>query len=333
MLILVLLSFLTFFPTKNRDNGLQNKTICIDPGHGGTADTDHYRVGPTGEREEWINLRVAKILQQMLTQKGARVVMTRDEDVFVPLDQRARIARDANADLFISIHHNATADSSVNFPILYYHGYASENEGSVAFGKLLAKEFISHLYDPRPTPASLASDFTIFPNAGASVLRNTYGIPAIIAEASFFSNADEERRLKSEAYNLKEAMAYLKAIEAFFTDPIPPIADLNSRVAQIPPFKVFQEAERMSPIAKRWKQDFEEAKELLQSPHSDDHQIALALFTRSASSFPDSYLAKKCHEYRAQLLTKLGDSKAGKEAEIRAKEFYIDLPELMPSTD
>lgn len=112
MLILVLLSFLTFFPTKNRDNGLQNKTICIDPGHGGTADTDHYRVGPTGEREEWINLRVAKILQQMLTQKGARVVMTRDEDVFVPLDQRARIARDANADLFISIHHNATADSS-----------------------------------------------------------------------------------------------------------------------------------------------------------------------------------------------------------------------------
>ena len=45
------------------EDPLAGRTICIDPGHGGTADTDSYRVGPTGEREEWIDLRVALILR------------------------------------------------------------------------------------------------------------------------------------------------------------------------------------------------------------------------------------------------------------------------------
>ncbi|MCG6947753.1 MAG: hypothetical protein LJE93_02405, partial [Acidobacteria bacterium] len=45
-------------PRRN-DDPLAGRTICVDPGHGGTAEIDSYRVGPTGEREEWINLRVA----------------------------------------------------------------------------------------------------------------------------------------------------------------------------------------------------------------------------------------------------------------------------------
>lgn len=52
---------------------LARKKICIDPGHGGTAATDHYRVGKGGEREEWINLRVALLLKKMLEDKQATV--------------------------------------------------------------------------------------------------------------------------------------------------------------------------------------------------------------------------------------------------------------------
>ena len=113
---------------------LTNKIICIDPGHGGTALTDNYRVGPGGEREEWINLRVALLLRDMLVKKGAKVILTRERDEAIGLEDRARIARDRNSDIFISIHHNATADTSVNFPIIYFHGNASEN---LPFGGLL----------------------------------------------------------------------------------------------------------------------------------------------------------------------------------------------------
>ncbi len=320
------------FAQKKGENPLAGKIICLDPGHGGTAATDSYRVGPGGEREEWINLRVAVFLKQMLEDKGARVVMTRTEDVFVPLPDRAKICVDAGSDIFISIHHNATADSSVNFPIIYFHGHVSENMAGVLFGKLLAKEFVTTLYNGKVSEegnfASLASDFTIFPEAGASVLRNTYGIPAVLAEASFFSNAKEEQLLKSKAHNLDEARAYLKALELFFSRPVPGITAKNTVVTGIPAFSVFREAERMSPVAKRWKQDFYDALSLMKQADPASDAQALELFTRSARSFPDSYLAAQCHRYRSRLLEKKGEAEAAQEESKRAKEYYAELPGL-----
>ncbi len=125
---------------------LRGKIICIDPGHGGTALTDAYRVGPTGEREEWVNLRVALLLKHKLENKGATVILTRENDQSVTLAARAEMAVSAKADVFLSIHHNATADSAVNFPILYFHGSASENLAGVAMGKALADSFKKHFY-------------------------------------------------------------------------------------------------------------------------------------------------------------------------------------------
>jgi N-acetylmuramoyl-L-alanine amidase len=78
---------------------LTGKTICVDPGHGGTALTDSYRVGPSGEREEWINLRVGLMLQKMLEEKGAKVLITRTEDKVVSLPDRAKLAVENKADL------------------------------------------------------------------------------------------------------------------------------------------------------------------------------------------------------------------------------------------
>ncbi|MCK5086496.1 MAG: N-acetylmuramoyl-L-alanine amidase, partial [Melioribacteraceae bacterium] len=89
------------------DNPLKGKVVCIDPGHGGTAETDSFRVGPTGEREEWINLRVALKLAEMLIEDGAEVILTRSEDESVSLRARAELAINKEADVFVSIHHNA----------------------------------------------------------------------------------------------------------------------------------------------------------------------------------------------------------------------------------
>lgn len=321
-LLLTALASVTTAQSKRKP--LKGKIICIDPGHGGTAATDSYRVGPGGEREEWINLRVGLLLQKMLEKKGAKVVMTRIEDVQVPLADRAKLANDRKAALFVSIHHNATADSSVNFPIIYFHGNRSENVASVDFGKELGARLLKYLHRPGK-PLSLVSDFTIFADAGASVLRNTYGMPAVLAEASFFTNPSEEQQLKQPQHNQQEALAYMEAIIAFFAKPIAPIAAKNSKVPVIPAFKVFQEAERMTPIARRWKQDFEEGKVFMTKRDTALLRESYELFTRSARSFPDSYVAGQCHQNRAVLLRKLGKAAEAVQEDQRFKEYYVPL--------
>ena len=302
---------------------LEGKVICLDPGHGGTAAFDSYRVGPTGEREEWIDLRVALILKDMLEAKGARVLMTRTEDVQVPLKDRAVLAVENKADVFISIHHNATADSEVNFPIIYYHGNASENLASVQLGKCLARRVNKALFDGKK-PVSLVSDHTIFPTAGSAVLRHSYGIPAVICEASFFTNPEEEQRLKNKEYNRKEAEAYARALEDFFSLTRLPIKEKYSH-GMLTPFPVFQEAERMNEIAKRWQQDFIEARQLMSEETTDSLGKAYQLFSRSAKSFPDSWVARECHIYRAKILQKIGKKEEAAQERRRIEEYYIPI--------
>ncbi len=302
---------------------LQGKVICIDPGHGGTAETDDYRVGPSGEREEWINLRVAVILQELLEEHGATVLMTRTRDVQVGLEERADPAVENNADVFVSLHHNATADPEVNFPIIYYHGNASENQASVQLGECLARYLAEYLYEG-DTPVSLVSDHTIFPGSGTAVLRHSYGIPGVIGEASFFSNPEEEQRLKDPLYNYKEAKAYFRALESFFSQDIKPIKEKYSS-GKVEPFEVFQEDERMRKEATEWYDNYRNATSLLNQNTPEAREKAYQLFTLSARSFPDSRVAHKCHAYRSQILRMQGKAQAALMAARRLKEYYVPV--------
>jgi N-acetylmuramoyl-L-alanine amidase len=304
----------------SQQNALKGRVIFLDPGHGGTADTDAYRVGPTGEREEWVNLRVALVLRDMLKAHGARVVMSRTSDSAVSLRARAETAKAANAEVFVSIHHNATADTSVNFPIIYFHGNASENRASVRLAQLAAKELRSALFDDNG-PVSIVSDHVIFPRSGTAVLRHSYGIPGIIGEATFFTNPAEERRLKDRNYNRREAAAYLAALETFFSREQPPVAEKYS-LYRLPPFEVLQEAERMRPEARRWLQDYREGKQLLQDGKLEN---AYRRLTRSARSFPDSYVAREVHLLRAEALDKMDSTAAAQKARLRAREYFANL--------
>ena len=299
---------------------VSGKKICIDPGHGGTAATDTFRVGLLGEREEWINLRVALMLKKMLTAKGAKVLMTRTADVKVDLEKRAELATSSKADLFVSIHHNSTADRNVNFPIVYFHGAVSKNDASVQAAKFFTREVQKLLFNGKGH-TSVVSDYTIFPKKGAAVLRHSYGIPALLVESSFFSNVEEETRLKQQEYNLREATAFMNAIEAFFSRPRSKIKE-KKIPDQLPVFQVLEEADRMKPEALIWLQDFETAKELYKKKDSISVQKAYDLFTRSARSFPDSWVAKECHEYRSAILHQFKRVKEAREESKRAKEFY-----------
>ncbi len=302
---------------------LKGRTICIDPGHGGTAATDSFRVGPTGEREEWIDLRVSLMLADLLKKDGASVILTRKADKDVGLKARADLAIARHADLFISVHHNATADSSVNIPIIYFHGNASENQASVEFAKRFARE-IRFLWPNGNIPVSITSDFVIFPTSGASVLRNSYGIPGIIGEASFFSNPAEELRLKDREHNKQEALAYHRAILNYFTGPQLPVLELKSRVS-LPPFPVFQEAGRMDPLALKWQEDYEEGCRLAVSDDPDSLALADSLLTRSVRYFPDSWLAGDAHLQRSRVLAKMGRTAEAEEARQRCEEHYVPM--------
>ena len=92
--------------TMVRSLGLGVRTIVLDPGHGGT---DPGCLGKSGAREKDIVLDVTQSLRKMLVEKnGFNVVLTRESDIFVPLEDRTVIANQKRADLFISIHANAT---------------------------------------------------------------------------------------------------------------------------------------------------------------------------------------------------------------------------------
>lgn len=321
--ILIMVSLVVTQCTSDNSNHLIGKIICIDPGHGGTAETDSFRVGPSGEREEWINLKVALKLKDLLKESGAKPVLTRTSDEAIGLKTRADLAIDSNADVFVSIHHNATADTSVNFPIIYFHGNASENKASVYLGKLLAKNIRTKLFD-KDTPVSLVSDHVIFPGSGTAVLRHSYGIPGVIGEASFFTNAKEEERLKSDEYNQKEAEAYYNALMEYFKYKAQPILEKYS-TTKLPRFEVFQEADRMDPVALLWEEDYKEGLRLSNSSDKDSLHNAVALFSRSVKSFPDSWLAREAHLRRGDMLLKLNRSAEADTALLRAKEYYVKV--------
>jgi len=319
-------------PPPSVHSPLAGKIIVVDPGHGGTAATDHFRVGPSGQREEWVNLRVAEFLKEMLEARKATVLMTRTDDVAVELKDRAMIAVDNHADVFLSIHHNATADPTVNFPIVYYHANASGNPASVALATHLGRRIAKSLYRRDP-PISIVSDHTIFPGSGAAVLRHSFGIPGVIGEATFFSNPREDERLRHPEYNRREAAAYVRALEDFFAAPPPPALDRYNK-GRIPPMETLQEAERMEDTAKRWREDFDEGEELLQSAQAEGtsqtkadelREQALALFSRSARSFPDSPVARQCHIYMAEILQDQGKTDVATLERRRVEEYYVPI--------
>jgi len=291
----------------------------VDPGHGGTAATDSYRVGPTGEREEWVNLRVALLLRDLLEQRGARVVLTREHDLEVGLQARAELARDVAADAFVSLHHNATADPTANFPVVYYHGYASANPAGVRLARHLARRLNAALFADS-AEAVVVSDHVIFAGAGTAVLRHSYGIPGVIGEASYFTNPHEEARLRDPAHNRREAEAYALALEDFFADPVPAIHPKDGTDA-IEPFRAAQESERMAEVARRWRQDYVQGRALLRQPRPDLGR-AYELLTRSVRSFPDSPVARDAHRLRADIRALQGRHDEARATRRRVAEFY-----------
>ncbi len=192
---------------------LEGIKICLDPGHGGQAYLLNYKRGPTGLREAEVNLRVALHLREFLKEAGASVFMTRTDDSFVSLPDRSEIANKNAVDFFISLHHNSFSDPETNYTSTWYHQDADDSRASLDLARYVQQSVADALRLPQFTPTGLYSDRLVIPS-GFGVLRQTKG-PAILVEASFYSNPEEEQRLKKESYNKREAYGYFIGIARY----------------------------------------------------------------------------------------------------------------------
>ena len=102
-------------------------TVILDAGHGGS---DDGALGPNGQLEKQVALDVTRALARRLRARGLRVVMTRSDDTFVPLEERTAIANDARGDLFVSIHANAARDARIHGSETYFPRAGSERRRS-----------------------------------------------------------------------------------------------------------------------------------------------------------------------------------------------------------
>jgi N-acetylmuramoyl-L-alanine amidase len=232
--------------------------IAIDAGHGGK---DVGAQGNNGVQEKDVVFAIAKKLEGIVSrQAGMRAVMIRNGDYFVPLNERVRMAHEAKADLFVSIHADAYHDPSAHGASVYTLAkkgasssdarWLAENENAADFYALKGQDFkddalSSVLKDLSKSAAKEASQ-----NIGVHVLKSVKSvshlhrssvqragfvvlkspdIPSILVETAFISNPDEEYRLTTNAYQDRMASAVFGGIMAHFKQ----YAPANTYLAQL----------------------------------------------------------------------------------------------------
>ena len=181
---------------------LKGKTIVLDPGHS----PDPGSVGPTGYREADANLSIALVLRQMLKAAGANVVMTRDDSSDLPLYDRPVIAKDSDADLFVSIHNNALPDGVNPFTnngvsTYYYHPH------SINLAKAIQSEMVK---------ATGLPDHGLY-YGNLAVDRPTQ-YPAVLVECAFMIVPEQEAMLKTYRFRKTVAGAIMRGIEHFLEE-------------------------------------------------------------------------------------------------------------------
>jgi len=189
---------------------LKGKTIVIDPGHGGP---DSGAIGPNYTFEKDNNLAIASYLNDILTQAGATVRLTRETDVCVALkyteraDLQARVAlaNNTKSDLFISLHNNANSNPDHNGTSTYY---SSQNPQATESAKLAdaVQNMITGTVNTNNEGVRTANFY---------VLKNT-NMPSILIEVAYLSNPHEEERLQNPIFQKNVATAIVHGLSIYF---------------------------------------------------------------------------------------------------------------------
>ena len=216
------------------------KTIVIDPGHGG-RDSGARGLRQTEEKD--ITLKVGVKLRELLSkQPGVRVLMTRDRDVFVELEDRARFANNNGADLFVSIHVNSHPSRSVKGIEIYHFGEAKDQRalevaarenGTPLNSTGVGWEYlVADLLTTKKIEASLELAWTtkqaIVTQMNGHYAVNDHGVktapfyvlrftsmPSILAEIAYISNPAEEDLLRKPRFVRDVAQSLFQGVTSF----------------------------------------------------------------------------------------------------------------------
>jgi len=222
----------------------RNKTIVIDPGHGGK---DPGAIGYRRYREKIVVLQIAKALKKILKSRGYKVYMTRNRDVFIKLRNRTKFANKKNADIFVSIHANAVRHKNAKKASGLESYFLATSRSSRA-KKVAAMENKADLdemdfYGKESFLNTLNSHNIIAANKLAidlqrgalSTLKQKYRhvkdsgvregpfwvlvgaqMPAVLVEVGFITNPTEARRLVNRTYQKTMALGLANGIERYF---------------------------------------------------------------------------------------------------------------------
>ncbi|MCS7233221.1 MAG: N-acetylmuramoyl-L-alanine amidase family protein [Synergistetes bacterium] len=218
--------------------------IVVDPGHGGA---DPGTIGPMGTKEKDVVLSISLYLREELVKRGYRVALTRDKDIYIPLEERTKIANKLRADVFISIHCNASFSSSVNGSEVYYMSLPSDSSAmavalrenmEVGLGSeevkrktemlvriledmmknvkinessKLAEEVYKALSKGNlETPVKRVAQAPFFVLRGAAM-------PAVLVEIGFMSNPKDEKLLRTSSWQKRIALLLADGLDVYLS--------------------------------------------------------------------------------------------------------------------
>ena len=220
-------------PSLAQQLGVSVKTIVIDPGHGGK---DPGAVSQT-RQEKQIVLSLSKTLRDLLIKKGYHAQLTRETDVYIPIRKRTQFATDQKADLFISIHANASLSAKASGIETYYLALASDESARItAMRENVEVEYnmkeldalvgripkerkstesrrLAELIQAQLTSGKQVRDRGV-KHAPFVVIIGTK-VPAVLVEVGFISNPPEGKKLTTKAYQHQLATAIAKGIEQY----------------------------------------------------------------------------------------------------------------------
>jgi N-acetylmuramoyl-L-alanine amidase len=216
------------------------RTVVIDPGHGGE---NPGASGAGGTLEKDVVLSIARKLKaELVNARGLQVFLTRDRDLDVGLDERTAIANNYKADLFVSIHANASGARGAKGSEVYFLSYQASDDESrwmaqtegaaepVAGGApgsdlaliLWDMAQAEHLEESSALASRIQEELAVVTGSeGRGVKQAPFRVlvgaamPAILVEVAFISNPEEEKLLASDAYQAKIAASLARGIERF----------------------------------------------------------------------------------------------------------------------
>ncbi|MGR9046324.1 MAG: N-acetylmuramoyl-L-alanine amidase [Gammaproteobacteria bacterium] len=267
-------------PTKALKTAVHRKRdviIAVDAGHGGD---DPGARGPHGTREKDVTFSIAKKLADMINRKpGMKAVLVRKGDYYIDLRKRMKIAREAKADLFISIHADAFHDASVKGASVFTlsnrgatseaarwlanHENASDLVGGVSLDDkddVLASVLLD-LSQTATQEASVNVAGKVLSNlkqighlhqhsvqkAGFMVLKSP-DVPSILVETAFISNPTEENKLRNHAHQVQLAQAIFNGVNSYFRH----YAPVETRIASNSQKHTISRGETLSGIAQQY---------------------------------------------------------------------------------